>query len=76
MQIFFPDCVNLIGYLASAINVVSPNPCVGPSTRIKISSFLLSICKNELIAAPKTIIFFLNLPSVNKNSDRESNPMR
>ena len=36
----FLGCVKLIGYLASAFYVVSSNPCVGPSPRIKISSFL------------------------------------
>ena len=38
----FPDCVKLIGYFASAVNVVSSNPCVGPSPRVKISFSLLS----------------------------------
>ena len=31
------------------------NPYVGPSPRIKISFFLLSTCKGELISAPKII---------------------
>ena len=31
---------NLIGYLATAVNVVLSIPCAGPSPRIKISLFL------------------------------------
>ena len=34
-------CVKLIGYIASAANVVSSNACVGPSPRIKISLFFV-----------------------------------
>ena len=37
MQIFFPDCIKLVGYFTSAVNAVSSNPCVGSSPRIKIS---------------------------------------
>ena len=33
----FPDSVKLIGYFASGVNVVSSNPCVGPSPKLKIS---------------------------------------
>ena len=65
----------MIGYFASAINVASSNPCVGHSTRIKISLFLLSKRTGEFISAPKIITFFPTLPSVNENSDRESNLM-
>ena len=36
-QILLSDCLKLIGYLASAVNVVSSNPCAGPSPRIKKS---------------------------------------
>ena len=36
---------------------------------------LLSICTDELISAPKAMIYFPMLPSVNKNSEQESNPM-
>ena len=53
IQIFFPDYVKLIGYLTSTVNVVSSNYCIGTSPRIKITLFLLSICTNELISAPK-----------------------
>ena len=65
----------MIGYLASAVNVVSFNPCFGPSPRIKIFLFLLSICAAELISAPKIMTFLPLNPSVNKNSERESNTM-
>ena len=47
MQNLFPDCVKLIGHSSSAATVVSPNPCVGPSPRIEIFLFLLSICTVE-----------------------------
>ena len=52
--------------------MVSSNPYVGQSPRIKISLFLLSICTDEFISAPK---FFPMLPSVNENSERDSNLM-
>ena len=65
----------MIGYLASAVNVVSFNPGFGPSLRIKILLFLLSICAIELISFRKIMAFFLLLPSVNENSERESNTM-
>ena len=67
-------CLKLIGYIASAVNVVSSNPCVGPSPKIKMYFPLLSICIDELISAPKIVTFFPMLSSVNKNSERESNP--
>ena len=73
--ILFLGCVKLIGYLASAVNVVSSNLCVGPSLRIKISVFLLSIFTDQLISAPKILTFFCILPSVNENSEREPNPI-
>ena len=38
----FPNFVKLIGYFALSVNVVSSNPFVGLSSRIKISLFLLS----------------------------------
>ena len=64
--------MKLIGYLASSVTTVSPYPCFGPSTRIKICLFLLLICADELISAPKRKLFF---PFVDENSERESNPM-
>ena len=36
---------------------------------------LLLICTDELISALKIMTFFPVLPSVNKNSGRESNPI-
>ena len=59
--------------MASAVNVVSSNPYVGLSPRIKIFLFLL--CTDELISAPKTITFFPALPSVSENLEREWNPI-
>ena len=53
-----PDCVKLIGYFASAVNVISFSPCVGPSPRIKIPFPLLSTCTDELISTPKIMTFF------------------
>ena len=64
-----------MGYFASAVNVASSDPFVVPSPRIKTSFSLLSTCTDELISAPKIMTFFPQLPSVNKNSERESNPM-
>ena len=61
-----------MGYLASAVNVVSCNPCIGLSPRIKISFFWFM---DELILAPKIMAFFPMLPSGNKNSEHESNPI-
>ena len=55
--------------------MVSSNPCVGTLPRIKISLSLLSIYTDELASAPKIMKFFPNLPSANKNSEQESNPM-
>ena len=55
--------------------MVSSNPCVGPSPRIKASFPLLSICTDEFISAPKIMTFFLMLLSGNEISERESNPM-
>ena len=56
-----------MGYIASAVNVISSNPCVGPSPEIRVSFPLLSICTDELISAPKIITFFPKFPSVKKN---------
>ena len=73
MTNLFLGCVKLIGYFASAVNVVSSNTCVVPSPRIKTSWYLLSICTDELISVPKIKRLFLMLPSVNENSEQESN---
>ena len=61
------------GYFASAVNEVSSNPSVGSSPRISVSLFLLSICTGKIILASKIMTFFLMLPSVNENFERESN---
>ena len=66
---------NLIGYFASAIKVVSSNPYVGLSPRIKICFLLLSICTDEFISAQKIMTIFAMIKSGNENSERESNPM-
>ena len=68
--------VKIIAYFASAVIAVSSNSCVDPSPRIKITLFLLSMCTDQLIPAPKQKIFFSKLLSVIKYSERESNPMR
>ena len=65
----FPDCVKLIGYFASAVNVVPSNPCVGLLPR----HLFPDICTDVLTSAPKIIAFFSMLPSDNENSERESN---
>ena len=75
VQIFFFGCVKLLGYIAFAAKVVSSNPCVGPSPRIKMSLFLLLKCTDELISAPKIMTSFPMPSSVNKTSQQESNPM-
>ena len=54
--------------------MVSSNPCACSLPRIKIYFPLLSIHTDELISALK-IMTFPMLPSVNKNSERESNYM-
>ena len=74
-QNFIFDLEKLIEYWASAVNLVSSNPCVGPLLRIqKTSSFLLSICTDELILTQKIMTFLPTLPSINKNSERKLNP--
>ena len=42
-QNFLCDLEKLIEYFASAVNVVSSNLCVGPSSRIKMSFFVVNI---------------------------------
>ena len=71
----FLSCVKLIGFLASAVNVVSSYPCVDPLPRIKISLYSLSLRTDELISVPKIKAFFLLHASVNENYERESNPL-
>ena len=68
----FSDYVELIGYFASAFSASTPYVSFLP--RINISFSLLSSCTDELISAPIIMIFFPQLPSVNKNFERELNP--
>ena len=75
LKILFPDCVNLIKYLASIVNVVSSNTCDGLLLGIKIYFFLLSICTDDFKLAPKIMAFFSRLQSGNENSERKSNPI-
>ena len=63
--------MKLIGYLASAVSVVSSNTYVGCSPRIKISFALLSTCRDELISTQKIMTFFPTRPSVNENCKRK-----
>ena len=51
------------------------NPCVGPSSRIKISFFLLSTCTGKLLSTPKKMTFLPQLPSGYENCERASNPV-
>ena len=64
-----------MGYLASAANIASSNPCAGPSPRIKITIFLLSAWTTYLISALVIRAFLPTVPSVNRSSERESNVM-
>ena len=59
---FLFDCVKLIEYLASAVNVLSSY--VSPLPIIKIYLFLLSLYTDEFISAPKIMTFFPMFPSV------------
>ena len=61
-----------MGYFASAVNVVSSNPSVGPSSIINISFYYRNAQMS--ISAAKIITFFSILPSVNENSERDPFP--
>ena len=56
--------VKSIEYFFSVVIVVSPNPCVGSSPRIKIHNLLLSTCTEELLSAPTFITVLPNPPVV------------
>ena len=60
---FLFDLKKIIEYCASAVKVVSSNPCVRPSLRIKIPFPALSVCTDELTSTPKVMIFLPTLPS-------------
>ena len=64
-----------MGYLASAANIASSNPCAGPSPRIKITIFLLSAWTTYLISALIITAFLPTVPSLDRSSERESNVM-
>ena len=55
--------------------MVGSDPCNDGSSRINISFTLLPICTDELISVPKIKTIFPKLPSVNENSEQESNPI-
>lgn len=59
-------------YSASAVNVVSSNPCIALLPGIK--NFLLSACVEELLTTPNILLPSL-LPSDNENVPCESNPV-
>ena len=69
------DFEKLIEYWVSAVDIVSPNHCVGPKPKIKISFLLLSICTDEVISTSKIMTVLPMLPSGNECSDSESNPL-
>ena len=64
----------LIVYIASAIIVVSFNLCLGPLPRTKISSFLISICMDELLPNPKITLSHQS-KSEKEKSEQEWNPV-
>ena len=74
-QIFLLVLEKLNEYLASPVYVVSSNTCIGPLPRIKISLFLSSICKDELMSTPTIMTFLPMLLSGNEYSEHESNPL-
>ena len=76
MQIFFSCSLKFIAYNFSAVNVVLPNHCNGPLSKIKISLFLLSICADELISALNIMALLPNpLPSDNEKVPFRINPI-
>ena len=60
-----------IEYLASAVIVVSFNPSVGPYQELRYF-FLLSVCTDQILSAPKIITFLLLSPFIEK-FERASN---
>ena len=74
----YSECL-LIEYPASAVNVVSSNPCFAPSPRIKISFFFIiniSTCTDKLILAPNIIKYLPALPFDNEKVPCTSNKMK
>ena len=71
---FSKNSVKVIEYNFYAVNVVLPNPCVGPLPRIKKYFFLSSTCTEELTSTPKIMQFLLN-PLATENVPFLSNPI-
>ena len=63
-----------IKYLASDIIILSSNPSVGPSPKTAIYYFLLSVCADKLLPAPKLITFLPNSP-FDEKFKRAPNPI-
>ena len=61
-------------YTFSAVKVCS-NPCVGPFPRTNMPFFLLSMCAEKLISAPKINTFWPNPPPGNEKLPLLSNPI-
>ena len=66
--------VKLIECISSAVRVCC-NPCVGPIPKTNMSFFLLLMCAEELISAPKMITFWSNPPPGNEKLPLLSNPI-
>ena len=60
----------MIKYLATAVTVLSFNPCDGHSPRIKISFSQLSVCADKLLPTLKILIFYPQLKSAIKKSEK------
>ena len=65
-QNFFIVTVKLVEYFFSAVNVISSNLYARPSSRIKISFFLLLTCTEELIYTPQIIKLHSNSAAENE----------
>ena len=55
--------------------MVGSDHWIDRSRRINISFILLPMCTDEFISVPKKMTIFPKLPSVNENSEQESNPI-
>ena len=67
--------VKLIGYIASAVNVVSSDLVFGYDILFHDISHKTSTCTDDFLTAPKIITFLLMLQSVYEHFERQSNPM-
>ena len=59
----------------SAVRFESFSPCIGPLSRIKMSSFLLSAWTEELVSTPKIITVLPNPSLGNEKVAFISNPI-